>query len=383
MCGILGVYVNNPKDVSKTLYSILMNQIGRGKEGFGVVKFRNGSAYRIRTKSKVLFSVKYIDFWNDIQKGDILLVHHRMPTSTSNNVEQNHPIANESKSIYLIHNGMVTDWRKLYHSLKKEGHSFETEIKEPVRYYQYSSYGFNTKTQKELIITDTEVLVHILESEGIKAIPKTDGMITIAYIDKAEHDRINLFRKRMPVYVYQDENSNVFFSSEFNDKEKRFINEIELSDYEHGYIDSRGYHKVKVYPKPKEKKEKKKGKKKGKKKEGNMEKADREISEFVDTRTEFGDSAIEQSIRLYERAKEFIDYYDSVGKKRVLEDLKCSNKQLKRRLKYYRKIVKDFGEVKNDTEQCQKDKDNALMVKSMIGEYNGYEWYNNFDRGQN
>lgn len=214
MCGIIGVKIkilNN--DVKENLFYIYSKQEHRGRIGCGVALNRNGNLSRLRGKeaSDLFTHQDFLEFWRGIQQDDIVMVHHRNACSGGNGYcdESNHPIANEDQSVMLIHNGWISGYKEIHKKLFKQGHVFETEI------------ITSTKNGKILDndITDTEVLVHLLEGnnvvENIDKIKDLDGAIAIAFFKK-NNPSLYLYRKNTPIIVYKDGYGNIYFSSEFH-----------------------------------------------------------------------------------------------------------------------------------------------------------------------
>ncbi|MCK4981964.1 MAG: hypothetical protein KAS17_03520, partial [Victivallaceae bacterium] len=188
MCGILGVFATNkPQEVRKRLFEIYNNQKSRGKDGFGFAVSDNGKVTRkrYRTENGVFKNSK---FKHVVKNGTGIMVHHRFPTSTRNIVECNHPIADENGNICLIHNGMISNAEELKKSFS--AHKFETEITN-CNVIKTGNKQYITETEKQF--TDSEVLVHVLES-GINSknfrkpletmLKKISGSYSIAWFYK-------------------------------------------------------------------------------------------------------------------------------------------------------------------------------------------------------
>ena len=217
MCGILGVRINNPKDVAKNLYAVFKNQKSRGTDGAGVSLLRNGRLTRIRSVSPFdLFSFEYGKFWNSLKAGDCVLFHHRIPTTggDGDNTNNNHPFSDESNSVHLIHNGQIYNDDELVKKLQKQKHRFESSDSEGV--------------------VDSEIFVHMLEAganKGLKRIVKSVwGCQALAFHYKGE-DEINLFRADNPLNVYKDKIGNIYFSSEYPEGNDAFNKGKELDEY--------------------------------------------------------------------------------------------------------------------------------------------------------
>jgi hypothetical protein len=128
ICGIIGCVIRDPRGVKKNLRWIYISQQKRGKKGAGFSIYRPGSGTfrRVRAKNPAtLFKHRYLD---QLDKGDLVLFHHRLPTSSPNMERCNHPIVNEDRSLHLVHNGWVTSASYHYDLLREKGHVFETEI---------------------------------------------------------------------------------------------------------------------------------------------------------------------------------------------------------------------------------------------------------------
>lgn len=217
MCGIIGaVITDNPIQVKERLYHIYVSQAHRGSDGAGVTILRKGKILRRRLENPLqLFDNKMV-----LKKKDIVLLHHRFPTSTPNSARFNHPFNDEKNTISLIHNGHISNYERLYKTLKKKGHIFESENSK-VGYSQtgyYSQYGYYNRTSK---ITDSEVIVHLIEGRRPdKAIRVMNsslvGQYALAWVYKGDRE-VYLYRKDNPIVVYSDYEGNQYFSSEYPD----------------------------------------------------------------------------------------------------------------------------------------------------------------------
>ena len=100
------------------------------------------------------------------------------------------PIFNESKSLVIVMNGEIYNYRPLMEDLLAKGHRFSTQ-------------------------SDVEVVLHCFEEYGYKSFNRLKGMFAIAIYDLAK-DKIILARDRAgekPLYYYKD--STIFlFASE-------------------------------------------------------------------------------------------------------------------------------------------------------------------------
>lgn len=99
------------------------------------------------------------------------------------------PIANEDHSVIAICNGEIYNFKALRKQLEVEGHRFRCG-------------------------SDTEILVHLYEQEGLEFAKKLRGMFALAVWD-TRRKRLVLARDRIgekPLYLYQDRDRLIFAS---------------------------------------------------------------------------------------------------------------------------------------------------------------------------
>lgn len=100
------------------------------------------------------------------------------------------PIANETGAVVVVLNGEIYNFRDLRTSLTAKGHRFRTQ-------------------------TDTEVIVHLYEEDGVDAVQRLRGMFALALWD-GERQRLLLARDRLgkkPLY-YAQRPDRLLFASE-------------------------------------------------------------------------------------------------------------------------------------------------------------------------
>ena len=157
MCGITG-YIGKDKNKKKIIKKMNDRIIHRGPDNEGT----------------------YIDEY-------LALGHRRL--SIIDLKSGNQPIYNEDKSILIIYNGEVYNYKELGEELKDKGYKFYTN-------------------------SDTEVLLHGYEEWGYDVLNKLRGMFAFCIYDK---NKKNLFIARdyfgiKPLYYYKNDNMFIFAS---------------------------------------------------------------------------------------------------------------------------------------------------------------------------
>ena len=133
MCGIVTVIGGNKnKSVSKKVWTDYLVQKGRGSQGFGYCAVKNGvvSVERAETEDEIHAKLKK-------ETANIIMFHHRFPTSTINVEECAHPIYVSHKDLdydyYLIHNGVIKNPTSLKKEHEEKGYVYTTELKYQTR----------------------------------------------------------------------------------------------------------------------------------------------------------------------------------------------------------------------------------------------------------
>ena len=126
MCGIAFAYNkegNEVKDIIKGIYNAQRN---RGTDGFGFVEILEDELkhHTFVTEQGMLDVL-------DKSKSNHILFHHRVPTSSSNNVASNHPICLNDDlykhNYYFIHNGHIGNADELRKDHETRGLKYNTD----------------------------------------------------------------------------------------------------------------------------------------------------------------------------------------------------------------------------------------------------------------
>ncbi len=159
MCGICGIYRHARKDELLACTHTMLDALHyRGPDQRGLQIF-DQCAIGANRLSII-----------DIEKGD-------------------QPIHNEDASVWIVYNGEVYNFKELRKTLIMHGHIFYTD-------------------------TDTEVIVHLYEQEGIEGFDKLNGMFAFALYDQRQQ-RLILVRDRIGIKpLYYSLSDGIAFASE-------------------------------------------------------------------------------------------------------------------------------------------------------------------------
>ncbi|MBO4587439.1 MAG: glutamine--fructose-6-phosphate transaminase (isomerizing) [Bacteroidales bacterium] len=184
MCGIVG-YIG-PKEAYEILIKGLHRLEYRGYDSAGIALI-NGERELSVYKAKGKVSALEESVADKDTTGTIGIAHTRWATHGEPNVVNAHPHYSQSKTLALVHNGIIENYKTLREVLIKHGYKFESE-------------------------TDTEVLVELVEymkeSHGCDlvravhlALKNVVGAYAIAILDKTNPNRIIAARKGSPLIV--------------------------------------------------------------------------------------------------------------------------------------------------------------------------------------
>ena len=117
-------------------------------------------------------------------EGCVGISHTRWATHGYPSENNTHPHSDSRDNIWLVHNGIIENYRTLKEELIREGHSFKSE-------------------------TDTEVISHLieyyfennLEKAVLKALERIEGAYALAIIAKDDPDKIVVAKKSSPLVI--------------------------------------------------------------------------------------------------------------------------------------------------------------------------------------
>jgi glucosamine--fructose-6-phosphate aminotransferase (isomerizing) len=183
MCGIVG-YIGKNNDPRIGLEALKrLEYRGYDSSGMAVFDDEDGSIFSARAVGKISELEKKVS-WGDIS-GSSLIMQTRWATHGAPTLKNAHPHTDCKKNIYLVHNGIIENYKYLKNKLIKKGHKFSSQ-------------------------TDTEVLPHLIEEYSNdytleeacrRALQLVKGTYGIAVISKKDPGKIVAARLASPLLI--------------------------------------------------------------------------------------------------------------------------------------------------------------------------------------
>lgn len=216
MCGIIG-YIGKSNAV-KILLDGLKNLEYRGYDSAGLVVFFKNKKHLLIKKMGQVKILQEECFKKNIAGGFSGLGHSRWATHGAVSDRNAHPHWDCQKKFFIVHNGIIENYKELKEELLKENHKFTSE-------------------------TDTEVVAHLLEKyydgdfyQAIeRVLRRLSGAYALAGICKDNPGTIFFARLSSPLIIGK-KNNEVFIASDVNAFIKHTKNVIYLDDYDYGLI---------------------------------------------------------------------------------------------------------------------------------------------------
>lgn len=130
MCGIVYGFRKDKHAIGKNIVKRYERQKNRGSNGFGFVCVngkRVSGSMRFESEGEVCAALK-------ASGSSHIMFHHRLPTSTPNCEEANHPITVDNPSLenifYVVHNGVLQNERELRTKHETAGFEYSTIVEE-------------------------------------------------------------------------------------------------------------------------------------------------------------------------------------------------------------------------------------------------------------
>lgn len=221
MCGIVG-YIGK-KNCVPILIEGLKRLEYRGYDSAGIGILNGNDSVVIKNKGKVSDLENRIVNLN--LSANIGIAHTRWATHGIPNELNAHPHQNENGTLFLIHNGIIENYKPLKKILQYQGYQFKSD-------------------------TDTEVIAHLIDSflnKGFDifkstqlALNEIEGTYGLAILYTKEPDRIIAARKGSPLVIGIGENEN-FVASDVSAMLAHTKNIIYLEDGEIALIKDNEY----------------------------------------------------------------------------------------------------------------------------------------------
>ena len=193
MCGIIGIVSNKP--VSSAIINSLRKLEYRGYDSSGIATLSDGILNEAKSEGRVDILEKNLAVKN--MSGPIGIGHVRWATHGIPNTINAHP--HSSKSVSVVHNGIIENSTILKKFLINKGHVFKSQ-------------------------TDTEVIVHLiteylkelnLKDAIIKTLKQLHGSFALGIIFKDQPDLIIGARRGSPLAVGYGPNENYLGSDSY------------------------------------------------------------------------------------------------------------------------------------------------------------------------
>jgi glucosamine--fructose-6-phosphate aminotransferase (isomerizing) len=223
MCGIVG-YIGK-KQALPILLDGIKNLEYRGYDSAGLAVIeKNGSVKSQKAVGKISALEEKIN--GDDFNGTLGIVHSRWATHGGVTETNAHPHHDCTKSIWLVHNGIIENYRELKDFLVKKGHRFVSE-------------------------TDTEVVVHLIEeikksqklalAEAVAlALKKIKGTYGLAVIDSQNPSQLVAARNFSPLLIGVGE-GEYFVASDASAVIRHTRKVVYLNDGEYAVLSNDGF----------------------------------------------------------------------------------------------------------------------------------------------
>lgn len=193
MCGIVG-YIG-PKEAKPILLDGLRRLEYRGYDSAGLAIWDGQKINVLKTKGRVADLAKLVR--EQALAGTIGIAHTRWATHGEPSAANAHPHTDETGSVFVVHNGIVENYKTLKQELQREGHSFSSQ-------------------------TDTEIIAHLVQrflTPGTplvqavkKALRLVRGTYALLVMSVLEPDKIIAARQSSPLRIGVGEHEMIIAS---------------------------------------------------------------------------------------------------------------------------------------------------------------------------
>ena len=198
MCGIIGAFNKKERGpVNQSVIDIYEDQHARGKEGFGVIGIDGNM------KPTVMRATEPVKFMFDLhaKEFNMILAHHRMPTSTPNKLQQTHPIFVSNKNLpsdfLVVHNGVISNSIKMQEEHEKLGFVYTTLF---AKSETWDTWNDSESLAIEVALFITK-LTTMIKAEGSAAfialeLDKTTGKLTNVHFGRNDSNPLKMAATR-------------------------------------------------------------------------------------------------------------------------------------------------------------------------------------------
>jgi len=195
MCGIVG-YIGKNKDIKIGLNALKRLEY-RGYDSAGAAWFNQeqNKIFWAKKKGRIKALEEEINNGSFPKQGNPFIFHTRWASHGGITDANAHPHWDCKKNIFLVHNGIIENYKVLKKRLLEEGHQFSSE-------------------------TDTEILVHLiekffrgnLEEAVMKALKLVRGTYALAIIAKQDPGKLVAARNSSPLLIGVGDGENMLAS---------------------------------------------------------------------------------------------------------------------------------------------------------------------------
>jgi glucosamine--fructose-6-phosphate aminotransferase (isomerizing) len=219
MCGIVG-YIGNG-DASEILLSGLKRLEYRGYDSYGFCFIDKGKPSLFRRVGRIDRTEN--EFLAENFSASLGLGHSRWATTGLVNEENAHPHCDCKGEIFVVHNGIVENYKELKAKLLKEGHQFKSD-------------------------TDTEIIAHLIEKhykdkleDAVRdALKEVRGTYGLAVVSSKDPDKLVVARMSSPLIIGVG-NGEFFVASDASSVITRTRQIINLEDGEMAVLTKNGF----------------------------------------------------------------------------------------------------------------------------------------------
>ncbi|MDP3052216.1 MAG: glutamine--fructose-6-phosphate transaminase (isomerizing) [bacterium] len=238
MCGIVG-YIGNRQAIPVILDGLKRLEY-RGYDSAGIVVFNEDNCQIVKNKGRVADLEKLVDADFD---GTLGIGHTRWATHGKPSDKNSHPHYSCDKKIFVVHNGIIENYKTLKEKLERLGHCFSSD-------------------------TDTEVVAHLIEDilksskgkitfeEAVRlALKAIQGSYAFAIVNLDEPDKLVVARNSSPLLIgigdtSSEHNHEYFVASDASALISYTRGIVYLNDGEYGILTKNGYRIADLNRKP-------------------------------------------------------------------------------------------------------------------------------------